>query len=133
MNGESDPLSATRSGPSGVPCLLDVDLWARREPDGSVTIGITDRAQLRAGPVVHWRGPAVGTFHRKGEAVVSLESEKWVGHLPMPLDGTIVATNEALYGDPTTINRDPYGRGWFYRIHPEGPDELEGSDLVRLR
>ena len=126
----NDALSATRSGSQGASCSLDVDLWVRREPDGSVTVGMTDRGQRRAGRVVHWRGPAIGTVHRKGEAVVSLESEKWVGHLAMPLDGTIVGTNEALYGDPSAINHDPYGRGWFYRIRPDG---FDGSEPAAFR
>ena len=133
MNDESDPLSATRSRSSGVSCLLDVDLWGRREADGAITVGMTDVGQRRTGPVVHWRGPTVGTVLRKGEPVVSLESEKWVGHLAMPFDGTIVAANGALYGDPSAINRDPYGQGWFYRARPEGPGAFDGSELAALR
>ena len=133
MNEEREPLATTGSRAAEAPCPPDVVLWGRRESDGSVTIGMTDVGQRRTGPVVHWRGPTVGTVHRKGEPVVSLESEKWVGHLAMPFDGTIVATNEALYGDPSAINRDPFGHGWLYRARPHGPEEFDRSELAVVR
>lgn len=120
MVGMSELPSSGRLVPPGIACLAGIDLWVRREPDGSVTVGLTDEGQQRTGRIVHWRGPVLGAVHHHGDAVVSLESEKWVGHLPAPAGGTIVATHDALTADPSPINRDPYGEGWFYRIRPDG-------------
>ena len=117
-----------RPVPPGVACLAGGDLWTRREPDGTLTVGLTDEGQQRTGRIVHWRGPTLGAVCRRGDAIVSLESEKWVGHLPAPTSGTIVASHDALISDPSPINRDPYGEGWFYRIRADGSILSEGSE-----
>lgn len=125
MTSERSPSSGASHSGTGAACRLGRDLWVRREEDGSYTVGLTSEAQARAGRIVHWRGPQVGTTYREGEPAVSIESEKWVGHLGVPASGMIVATNEGLYEDPAAINRDPYGGGWLYRLRAERPEELE--------
>jgi glycine cleavage system H protein len=110
---------------AGATCAIGTDLWFRRDTDGTYLVGLTDRAQRRAGPLAHYRGPVAGRAYRAGEPAVSLESEKWVGHLGLPVDGTVVATNPAVEADPGTINRDPYGAGWLYRMRPREPGGLE--------
>jgi glycine cleavage system H protein len=106
-------------------CAIGTDFWFRRESDGLYVVGLTHAAQLRAGTLAHYRGPVAGRDYRAGEPAVSLESEKWVGHLGLPVDGTVVATNPVVEADPTTINRDPYGAGWLYRMRPRTPGSLE--------
>jgi glycine cleavage system H protein len=32
----------------------------------------------------------------------------------------VVAVNDAIEGAPETVNRDPYGEGWLFRIQVEG-------------
>jgi glycine cleavage system H protein len=36
--------------------------------------------------------------------------------VPSPVDGEIVEVNEALAGEPTLVNSDPYGAGWIARL-----------------
>jgi glycine cleavage system H protein len=36
----------------------------------------------------------------------------------------VLAVNEALADTPEQINEDPYGAGWFYRLRPEEPSQL---------
>jgi glycine cleavage system H protein len=36
----------------------------------------------------------------------------------------VLAVNEALADTPEQINEDPYGEGWFYRLQPEEPSQL---------
>jgi glycine cleavage system H protein len=110
---------------AGATCAIGADLWYRPEVDGTYRVGLTDAAQRRAGALAHYRGPVAGREYRAGEPAVSLESEKWVGHLGIPVDGTVVATNGAAEADPTTINRDPYGAGWLYQMRPREPGSLE--------
>ncbi len=118
--------AARSSGPDPAPtCRIGPDLWFRREDATTYRVGLTDAAQRRAGPIVHCRGPEAGRSYRRGEPVVSIESQKWVGHLGVPVDGTVLETNPLVEADPATINRDPYGAGWLYRLHPSGPGALE--------
>ncbi len=120
-------MSSAPLGPSsgsGV-CAIGPDLWYRSDADGTVVVGLTDDAQRRAGALAHYRGPRPGRSYRAGEPAISLESEKWVGHLGLPVDGTVISTNPAVEADPASINRDPYGAGWLYRMRPRDPADLE--------
>ncbi len=118
-------MAATDGAVPGTYCAIGADLWFRRRPDGSYEIGLSRAAQERAGPISHYRGPLVGRRYGKGEPALSLETEKWVGHLPLPVAGTVIEANRALESDPSPINRDSYGAGWLYRMKPEDSRALE--------
>jgi glycine cleavage system H protein len=117
--------SSRPSGGDGATCAIGPDLWFRPLSDGTYVVGLTDEAQRRAGSLAHYRGPTEGRTYRAGEPAVSLESEKWVGHLGLPVDGTVVETNSRLEADPAIINRDPYRAGWLYRMRPRELGSLE--------
>ncbi len=117
----------TRAPPGAGVCAIGADLWFRSDADGTVVVGLTDAAQRRAGTLAHYRGPLPGRSYRAGEPALSLESEKWVGHLGLPVDGTVVATNPEVEEEPGLINRDPYGAGWLYRMRPRVPADLEAG------
>ena len=89
--------------------------WVRREDDGSVTIGITAHAQELLGDLVFVEPPEVGTSYSAGAA----------SDVYSPISGEVVAANEKLAEAPETINADPYGDGWIFRIQPEDDAELE--------
>lgn len=36
----------------------------------------------------------------------------------MPLDGEVVAINDALPDAPELVNQDPLGEAWFFRFRP---------------
>lgn len=115
----------SRAAPPGPACTVGRDLWFRRAEDGTVVLGLTEAAQQRAGPISHFRGPLPGRTYRAGEPALSLESEKWVGHLALPVEGTVVATNALAERDPSTINHDPYGAGWLFRMRERDPGSLD--------
>lgn len=99
---------------------VDRDVWARWEDDGSVTLGMTDPAQTRCGPVVGVRFKAPGRRVARGQSLCTIESAKWVGPFPAVLSGVIVATNAATFArDRLAANRDPYGLGWLVRLAPD--------------
>lgn len=116
--------------PEGLAYDVERDVWARRDEDGCVTLGMTDPAQAQCGKFVHLRFKAVGRTLQRGQSAVTIESAKWVGPFPTPLTGEIVATNEAAFKqDILLANRDPYGAGWLVRLKPtclgeEWPDLL---------
>lgn len=92
--------------------------WARLEADGNVTIGITDVAQHLAKGIVNATPKEVGRNVQKGKSAGTLESGKWVGPVTSPVTGEIVAVNETMKAQPSLINSDPYGEGWFVRLKP---------------
>ena len=94
--------------------------WLRREDDGSVTVGVTDHAQAALGDLVYVELPEVGQDVDSGGDMAVVESVKAASDVYAPIDGNVVAVNEALADDPEMINADPYGDGWIVRLQPNG-------------
>ncbi|HBY92858.1 MAG TPA: glycine cleavage system protein H [Chloroflexi bacterium] len=91
-------------------------VWARPEPDGSVTIGITDVAQHLARAIINVTPKGLGKKVQRGKSAGTLESGKWVGPVTAPVSGQIVALNDAMLASPNLLNEDPYNDGWFARV-----------------
>ena len=106
---------------------LEADVWVRLEDseDGpQAVVGMTDIAQTRGGRLVQvgWKKP--GTQVLRGRPLAVIESAKWVGPMRSPLSGVVLKNNEAEFTlDIAVANRDPYDRGWFYRIRPTALDD----------
>ncbi|GGC44283.1 glycine cleavage system H protein [Siccirubricoccus deserti] len=98
--------------------------WVRPEGDAA-TIGITDHAQNALGDVVFVDLPEVGREVAAGEAVAVVESVKAASDVYAPIAGRIVEVNSALSEDPGLINREPTGEGWFFKIEPKDPAEID--------
>ncbi|MCP4428709.1 MAG: glycine cleavage system protein H [Chloroflexi bacterium] len=110
-------------------------VWVRPEDDGTITVGMTDAAQHIAGKVIIAMPKKVGRKVKKGRSAGTVESGKWVGPIKSPVNGLVVEANDALRADPSPLNTDPYGGGWFVRIEPsdwagESGDLLTGSEAV---
>ena len=101
------------------------DEWLRLEPDGTVTIGITDYAQDQLGDIVFVDLPAVGRQVTRGEAFGVVESVKAVSDLFPPVSGEVIARNDALEQSAELVNHVPYGDGWLIRIRPSAPAEVD--------
>jgi glycine cleavage system H protein len=99
--------------------------WARQEPDGTITVGITFHAQDQLGDVVFVEPPAVGRKLKQGEACGVIESVKAAADIYAPVAGEVVAANAELADAPQKINLDPYA-SWIFRIRPDDVRELEG-------
>lgn len=98
--------------------LVEKHVWARPEPDGTIRVGLTDVAQGLAKTFLNARPKAIGRTLRKEQSAGTVESGKFVGPVPAPVSGEIVAVNEALAAKPSLINDDPYGAGWFLILKP---------------
>jgi len=99
--------------------------WIRLEDDGSVTIGITDHAQDLLGDLVFVEPPEIGSTYAVGDDCAVVESVKAASDVYSPLTGEIVAANEGLADAPETINSDPYGEGWIFKMKLEDEGELD--------
>jgi glycine cleavage system H protein len=90
--------------------------WLQLEDHEAAVVGITVHAQDALGDVVFVDLPEVGKTFKKGEIAGVVESVKAAADVYMPIDGEIVAVNEALRADPSLANSDPLGQGWFFKI-----------------
>ena len=99
--------------------------WARKQPDGTVVIGITDHAQSALGDLVFVEVPKAGRKVNAGEACAVVESVKAASDVYAPVSGEVVEANVALAGAPETLNQDPYGKGWMFKLKPGNAAELD--------
>ena len=95
--------------------FVEKHIWVRPEGE-EVVMGLTDVAQHLAGKVIAVTIKKVGRSLSKGQSAATVESSKWVGPVPTPVSGEIVAANADLVADPELINRDCYGAGWVVRL-----------------
>ena len=93
--------------------------------DGIVTVGITQHAAEALGDLVFVELPDVGDEVSKDDDIVVIESVKAASDIMAPLDGEIVEINEAIVENPTLINEDPQGAGWFFKMKPTDIAEMD--------
>ena len=101
--------------------------WVKVDGD-HCWVGITDYAVGHLSDLVFLDLPDIGTDVMANEPFGEIESVKAVSDLYCPVTGEIVEHNEALLGDLTTLNRDPWEDGWMVKIRMEKPSEL--ADLL---
>ena len=99
--------------------------WLRKEGD-VVVVGITEHATVQLGDLVFVELPEVGAEVKKDEEIVVIESVKAASDILAPLDGEIVEVNEAIVESPESVNADPLGAGWFFKIKPSDPGQMDG-------
>jgi glycine cleavage system H protein len=99
--------------------------WARLEEDGTVTVGVSDHAQQALGDVVYVEHPEPGQQVSAGEEAGVVESVKAASDIFAPISGSVIAVNSTLDDTPETVNQDPYGDGWFFKVQPDDITELE--------
>ncbi len=98
--------------------------WLKTE-EGIATVGITAHAAEQLGDLVFVELPQVGAVLSKGAVAATVESVKAASEVYCPLAGEIIEVNEAILNDPSTINSDPQGGGWFFRLRLSDPAEIE--------
>ncbi|PXY30148.1 glycine cleavage system protein H [Prauserella coralliicola] len=100
--------------------------WVAVRDGETVRVGITEYAQDQLGDVVFVDLPEVGRQVDAGDVFGEVESTKSVSELFAPLDGEIVAVNDAVSESPELINSDPYGEGWLIEIRLDDASTVEG-------
>lgn len=97
--------------------------WVRVDGDTAV-VGISDFAQDSLGDVVYIDMPEVGATVAAGDSVAEIESVKAVSDIYAPVSGEITEINAALEGSEDSVNQEPYGAGWIFKIKMSNTDEL---------
>jgi glycine cleavage system H protein len=98
--------------------------WAKKEADGTVTVGITDHAQGLLGDMVFVELPKVGTKVAAGKECGVVESVKAASDIYAPVAGEITAVNTAVGDSPESVNQDAYA-AWMFRIKPANAAEVD--------
>ena len=99
--------------------------WVRVEPDGSVTIGISDHAQDLLGDIVFVELPEIGQSIDAETDAAIVESVKAASDVYSPISGEVTEVNPILEDQPEIINSSPYKDGWFYKMIPSDLGEIE--------
>ena len=98
--------------------------WLREE-DGVIVVGITEHASEQLGDIVFVDLPDVGTEVTKDEEIVVIESVKAASDILSPIDGEIVEVNDVLADEPSKVNDDAQGDGWFFKIKASEPSQMD--------
>ena len=97
--------------------------WVELNGD-TATIGITKHATEQLGDIVFTEVPDKGkTFEAGGEAAV-VESVKAASDVYSPIAGEVTESNEAIVSDPSLVNQDPEGNGWFFKVKVTNPEQI---------
>ncbi len=100
------------------------DEWVKVENDVAA-IGITFYAQDQLGDIVYLEEVKTGIQLKKGDTLTTIESVKAVAEVFSPISGEVIEVNADVINDPSQINQDPYGNGWFVKIKMSQPDETK--------
>ena len=93
-----------------------------------VTIGVTQFAQEQLGDVVFIELPEVGGELIAGDEAAVIESVQAAGEIAVPIDGVVVAVNEALVDQPDLLNSAPETEGWIFQLTPS--EDVEISNFM---
>ena len=98
--------------------------WARRS-GSRIRIGITQYAQHEISDVVFVELPKTSVAAAKSKPISVVESVKAAFDIYAPVSGKVVEVNKVLESDPGLVNKEPYGRGWFFEIEMSSPSEWD--------
>lgn len=92
--------------------------WAREEPSGEISVGVTAIYAGVAGKLSTVKAKPLGAEYARGRVIGTLEGGRYFGPIRTPVGGTLVAVNEAVLSRPKTLSESPYADGWFARLRP---------------
>ena len=98
--------------------------WIKLEGDVG-TIGITQHATEMLGDIVFVELPDVGTAVEKDGNAGVVESTKAASDVYSPISGEIVEGNKSIVDDPVSVNTDPEGASWFFKLKVKDKSELD--------
>jgi len=90
--------------------------WVRVLDKDTVAVGLDDFSRRVVGKVDRVRLPLVGSWQRQGRRGFEVGQQGRLAGLLAPIEGEVIALNEEVTADPTQVAKDPYGRGWLYKV-----------------
>ena len=104
--------------PADLHYLVEHQVWARREADDIVTVGITALGIRLSGEIYMCRPKTIGSEVEQGRSIAVVELAKSIVSVKSPVRGTVVSVNPLLQSQPELVHIEPYGRGWLARVRP---------------
>ena len=98
--------------------------WVRQESNGLLTVGITDHAQDLMGDMVYVELPQAGAQVTAEKECAVVESVKAASDVYAPVSGEVIEANGDLVDSPETVNKEPYGAGWIFRMKPAAAGDV---------
>jgi len=95
--------------------------WIMPQENGTVRIGLDDFGRRLVEGIQRVGLPPKGSLVHRGEAAVRLDCGEKHARLLSPVDGVVTAVNEALARDGSSLERDPYGKGWLFKAKVSDP------------
>lgn len=99
--------------------------WSRKENENKIKVGITSYAQSQLGDVVYVELPALDSIVEARKVCAVVESVKAAYDIYAPVSGKVIEINNDLEDSPQLVNEDPFGKGWFFVIELENPQQLK--------
>jgi glycine cleavage system H protein len=91
--------------------------WLDEEEPGLWRVGFTRFATRMLGDIVEQGFETkVGGAVKVGQTIGWVEGFKALTELYSVADGAFEGGNPELDGDPSLIDKDPYGKGWLYHV-----------------
>ena len=98
--------------------------WVSVENDVA-TVGITKHATEVLGDIVFVEVPDTGKIvEKEGQAAV-VESTKAASDVYSPISGEITEGNKSIVDDPSSVNSDPEGASWFFKLKIKDKGEFD--------
>ena len=98
--------------------------WVSVEGDVA-TVGITKHATEMLGDIVFVEVPETGKAIEQNNQAAVVESTKAASDVYSPISGEIIEGNKLIVDDPSSVNSDPEGASWFFKIKIKDSSELD--------
>ena len=89
------------------------------------TVGITKHATELLGDIVFAEVPDSGKDVEKECQAAVVESTKAASDVYSPISGKITEGNKEIVNDPSSINTDPEGASWFFKLKIKNKGEFD--------
>ena len=89
------------------------------------TIGITKHATEMLGDIVFVEIPEPGKDLEQDSQAAVVESTKAASDVYSPISGNVIEGNSNIVEDPSSVNSDPEGKSWFFKIKIKNKSELD--------
>jgi len=98
--------------------------WVSIEGDVA-TVGITKHATEMLGDIVFVEVPEAGKIIEQNNQAAVVESTKAASDVYSPISGEVTEGNKLIVDDPSSVNSDPEGASWFFKIKIKDSSELD--------
>jgi len=97
--------------------------WVSVEGDVA-TVGITKHATEMLGDIVFVEVPEAGKAIEQNNQAAVVESTKAASDVYSPISGEVIEGNKLIVDDPSSVNSDPEGVSWFFKIKIKDSSEF---------